>query len=84
MKLTREQLKRIIKEELNEVTLYDPQSGEPWKMGAKHTSDFVKQQLGKPPWAPLEERVDRIEAKLDELIRSLGGTTAATKVELEE
>ena len=72
MKLTRKQLKKIIQEEINEVTLYNPDTGEPWEMRAKHTSDLVKQELGKPPWSPLEERVGRLEAKLDELIQTLG------------
>ena len=48
MKITREQLKKIIKEEINEVTLYNQQTGEPFELGAK-TSDFVLQQLGTPP-----------------------------------
>ena len=79
MKLTREQLKKIIKEELNEVTLYNQSTGEPFELGAK-TSDFVKQQLGQPPAVTLEARFDRIEAKLDKLIQSLSG--AATMVEV--
>ena len=75
MKLTRKQLKKIIQEEISEAhTLYDPMSGEPFELGAKHTSDLVKQQLGKPPWSSLEQRVDRLEAKLDELLRALRGT----------
>jgi len=72
-------LKKIIQEELNEVTLYNQSTGEPFELGAK-TSDFVKQQLGKPPAVTLEARVDRIEAKLDKLIQSLSG--AATMVEV--
>ena len=84
MKITKSQLQRIIQEELSEVTLYDPESGEPWQMGAKHTSDFVKQQLGQPPAASLDHRVARIEARLDELEKTLGGTAATTEVELEE
>jgi len=79
MKLTRKQLKKIIQEELNEVTLYNQSTGEPFELGAK-TSDFVKQQLGQPPAVTLEARVDRIEAKLDKLIQSLSG--AATMVEV--
>ena len=68
-------MKKIIQEEINEAhTLYDPMSGEPFELGAKHTSDLVKQQLGKPPWSPLEERVNRIETKLDQLIQALRGT----------
>ena len=75
MKITRKQLKRIIEEEINEAhTLYDPMSGEPWEMRAKHTSDLVKQQLGKPPAATLEGRVKAIETKLDQLIQALRGT----------
>jgi len=75
MKITRKQLKRIIEEEINEAhTLYDPMSGEPFELGAKHTSDLVKQQLGKPPWSPLEDRVSRIEATLEEIVRALRGT----------
>ena len=79
MKITREQLKRIIKEELNEVTLYNQSTGEPFELGAK-TSDFVKQQLGQPPAVTLESRVDRIEAKLDKLIQSLSGTGTMIEV----
>ena len=79
MKITREQLKRIIKEELNEVTLYNQSTGEPFELGAK-TSDFVKQQLGQPPAVTLESRVDRIEAKLDKLIQSLSGTGTIVEV----
>jgi len=79
MKITRKQLKKIIKEEINEVTLYNQSTGEPFELGAK-TSDFVKQQLGQPPAVTLEARVDRIEAKLDKLIRSLSGT--GTMVEI--
>ena len=72
-------MKKIIQEELNEVTLYNQSTGEPFELGAK-TSDFVKQQLGQPPAVTLEARVDRIEAKLDKLIQSLSG--AATMVEV--
>ena len=79
MKLTRKQLKKIIKEELNEVTLYNQSTGEPFELGAK-TSDFVKQQLGQPPAVTLESRVDRIEAKLDKLIQSLSGTGTMIEV----
>ena len=79
MKLTRKQLKKIIKEELNEVTLYNQSTGEPFELGAK-TSDFVKQQLGQPPAVTLEARVDRIEAKLDKLIQSLSGTGTVIEV----
>ena len=48
MKITRKQLRKIIKEEINEVTLYNQDTGEPFELGAK-TSDFVLQQLGRPP-----------------------------------
>ena len=71
MKITRKQLKKIINEEINEVTLYNQSTGEPFELGAK-TSDYVKQQLGKPPALSLEARVSRIEEKLDRLIQSLG------------
>ena len=72
MKITKRQLKRIIKEEINEVTLYNQSTGEPFELGAK-TSDFVKQQLGQPPALALEARVAAIETKLDQLIQAIAG-----------
>ena len=85
MKLTRKQLKGIIKEELNEIY------GDRYIRGVDRESpDFLKWKAQQKPTAlekelegrpSLELRVDRIEEKLDELIQSIGG---ATQVELEE
>ena len=87
MKITKSQLKQIIKEEmegrLDEIGIggflagvdQDDPDFKAWQ--AKQKSPGIE----RPP--SLEERVGRLEAKLDELIRSLGGT-AATEVELEE
>jgi len=72
-------LKKIIKEELNEVTLYNQSTGEPFELGAK-TSDFVKQQLGQPPAVTLEARVDKIELKLDRIIQALEATGTMVEV----
>ena len=72
-------MKKIIKEELNEVTLYNQSTGEPFELGAK-TSDFVKQQLGQPPAVTLEARVDKIELKLDRIIQALEATGTMVEV----
>ena len=72
-------MKKIIKEEVNEVTLYNQSTGEPFELGAK-TSDFVKQQLGQPPAVTLEARVDKIELKLDRIIQALEATGTMVEV----
>ncbi len=41
-------MKKIILEEINEVTLYDQRTGESFELTAK-TSPYVIQQLGTPP-----------------------------------
>ena len=61
MKITKKRLMEIIEEELKEVTLYNPQTGEPFELDAKHTSDFVKSQLGKPPAPRKSHRDTRVE-----------------------
>lgn len=87
MKITRKQLKNIIKEELNEIYAgryvrgVDRESPEFLKWKAQQKPTALEKELEAGP--SLELRVGRIEEKLDELIRSLSGT-AATQVELEE
>tara|TARA_R110000824_G_scaffold319280_1_gene506391 strand:- start:569 stop:829 length:261 start_codon:yes stop_codon:yes gene_type:complete len=86
MKITKSQLKQIIKEEmegrLDEVFWgpADPDHPEHQEF-LKYQSQQPGARAARPP--SLEQRVSRIEEKLDELVRSLGGT-AATQVELEE
>jgi len=87
MKITKSQLKQIIKEEmegrLDEVGFggflagvdQDDPKFKAWQ--AKQKSHGIEM----PP--SLEDRVAKLEARLDELERSLGGT-AATEIELEE
>ena len=92
MKITKSQLKQIIKEEmegrLDEV--WGPSNPEhpdhegflKWqRMHKDRQPSGLKRELDMRP--SIERRVDRIEEKLDELIRNLGGT-AATEIELEE
>ena len=88
MKLTRSQLKQAIKEEM-EGRLDEIYWGPADPDHPEH-QEFLKYQSQQPQPAAgvvrspsLDDRVDRIEAKLDELIRSLSGT-AVTQVELEE
>mgnify|MGYP005826466179 CR=1 FL=1 len=76
MKITRSQLKKIIKEELNEIY------GDRYVRGVDRESpDFLRWKAQQKPTAlerelesrpSLEFRVDRIEEKLDELIQTLG------------
>ena len=76
MKITRSQLKKIIKEELNEIY------GDRYVRGVDRESpDFLRWKAQQKPSAlekelearpSLELRVDRMEAKLDELIQTLG------------
>ena len=82
MKLTREQLKRIIKEELNEVYVdkADPKF-QKW-LAQQKRSDLEKELEMRPS---LERRVDNIERQLEEIIQRLGPSQAdTTAVELEE
>ena len=76
MKITKKKLKQIIKEELKEITLYNPQTGEPFELDAKHTSDFVKNMLGKPPSSPKQHpdtQVEEPDHKVLLIARSLKG-----------
>ena len=89
MKITREQLKKIIKEELNEfygdryVRGVDRESPEFLKWKAQQKPTALERELEARP--SLELRVGRIEEKLEEIIRSLRATDhGATQVELEE
>jgi len=76
MKITRSQLKKIIKEELNEIY------GDRYVRGVdRESTDFLRWKKQQKPTAlerelesrpSLEFRVDRIEEKLDELIQTLG------------
>ena len=76
MKLTRKQLKGIIKEELNEiygdryVRGVDRESPEFLRWKAQQKPSALEKELEARP--SLELRVDRIEEKLDELIQTLG------------
>ena len=76
MKLTRKQLKGIIKEELNEiygdryVRGVDRESPEFLRWKAQQKPSALEKELEARP--SLELRVDRMEAKLDELIQTLG------------
>ena len=97
MKITKAQLKQIIKEEmkgrLGEAFYGPADPGHPehegflkWKSQQKPSA--LERELEMRP--SLERRVDRLEEKLDEIIRSLSGTAATqvlgtgTQVELEE
>ena len=89
MKITKSQLKEIIKEEM-EGRLDEIYWGPADPDHPEH-QEFLKYQsqqpqpaagLVKPP--SLDDRVARLEEKLDELIRSLGQDERSTQVELEE
>ena len=92
MKITKSQLKQIIKEEmegqLNEVFYGPSDPNHPeherflkWKSQQKPSA--LERELEMRP--SLERRVDRLEEKLDEIIQKLEGTaTRETQVELEE
>ena len=82
MKLTREQLKRIIKEELNEVYV-DKADPKFQKWLAQQKPSALEKELEMRP--SLERRVDNIERQLEEILQRLGPSQAdTTKVELEE
>ena len=88
MKITKARLKEIINEEMEDqldeaypggyIRGVDIESPEFKKWQAKQKSPGIE----RPP--SLESRVAKLEAKLDELEKSLGGSTAVTQVELEE
>ena len=82
MKLTREQLKRIIKEELNEVYV-DKADPKFQKWLAQQKPSALEKELEMRP--SLERRVDNIERQLEEILQRLGPSQAdTTQVELEE
>ena len=82
MKLTREQLKRIIKEELNEVYV-DKADPKFQKWLAQQKPSALEKELEMRP--SLERRVDNIERQLEKIIQHLGPSQAdTTQIELEE
>ncbi len=82
MKITKTQLRQIIKEELNEVYVDRADPGFQKWLSQQEPSALEREMEMRPS---LERRVDRLEEKLDEIIQKLEGTaTRATEVELEE
>ena len=82
MKITRSQLKQIIKEELNEVYV-DKADPDFQKWLAQQKTSAAERELEMRP--SLERRVDNIERQLEEIIQRLGPSQVdTTQVELEE
>ena len=82
MKITKSQLKQIIKEELNEAYVDKADPGF-LKWLAQQKPSALEKELEMRP--SLERRVDNIERQLEEIIQRLGPSQAdTTQVDLEE
>ena len=80
MKITKSQLRQIIQEEINEIYVDRDDPGfQKWLAQQKPTA--LEKELEMRP--SLEKRIDRLEKKVEELIRSMTDAST-TAVELEE